>query len=100
MALLAVELEEEKFRLIQTLVWISAAMFTGVMALTLASLTLVYLFWDSARIAVLAALAGFYALLFIFVMAWLRRTVARQPRPFAATLSEIEEDRRCIHSPE
>ena len=41
--LFTVELQEEKLRLIQTFIWISAAVFTGMMAITFASLTLVYL---------------------------------------------------------
>ncbi|HKB89780.1 MAG TPA: phage holin family protein, partial [Opitutaceae bacterium] len=41
--LFTVELHEEKFRLIQICIWISASVFAGVMAITLATLTLVYL---------------------------------------------------------
>ena len=50
--LFSIELQEEKFRLIQTFVWISAAVFTGMMTITFASLTLVYFFWESGRLAV------------------------------------------------
>ena len=95
-ALFAVEFEEEKLRLIQTLIWISAAVFTGVMALTLATLTLVYIFWDGARITVLLGMTGCYAVSFVLTVVWLRRMMARQPGPFAATIAEIEEDRQCI----
>ncbi|MDI1319099.1 MAG: phage holin family protein, partial [bacterium] len=58
--LFSIELQEEKFRLIQTFVWISAALFAGMMAITFASLTLVYLVWESARLAVLGGLAVLY----------------------------------------
>jgi len=58
--LFSVELQEEKFRLIQIFVWISAAVFTGMMAIMFASLTLVYLFWASARLAVLGGLTIVY----------------------------------------
>lgn len=95
-ALLALEWEEERHRLLQTLVWIGAAMCTGVMVLACASLTLVCLFWDTARIAVLAGLTGFYALMFAAIVVALRRISARQPRPFAATLAELDEDRQCL----
>lgn len=95
-ALFALELEAERHRLIQALVWISAVMFSGVMVLAFASLTLVYLFWDTARIAVLAGLTGFYGLMFVVLVVGWRRMAARQPRPFAATLAELEEDRRCL----
>jgi len=96
--LLAVELHEEKFRLIQIFVWISAAVFTGMMALTFASLTLVYLFWDGARLAVLGGLAGFYLVALGVILAAFRRYLSRQPRPLAATLQELQDDRTCIHN--
>jgi uncharacterized membrane protein YqjE len=96
--LLSVELQEEKFRLIQTFIWISAAVFTGMMAITFASLTLVYLFWESARLAVLGGLTCLYAGTLVAIVLAFRRFLARQPKPFAATLQEIREDRACIRS--
>jgi uncharacterized membrane protein YqjE len=96
--LFTVELQEEKFRLIQTFIWISAAVFTGMMAITFASLTLVYLFWDSARLAVLGGLTVLYAGALVVIIIAFRRYRARQPNPFAATLHEIGEDRACIRT--
>ena len=96
--LFSVELQEEKFRLIQIFIWISAAFFTGVMAITFASLTLVYLFWDTARLAVLGGLTVFYSATLIVCIIAFRRYLARQPDPFAATLHEIGEDRACIRN--
>jgi uncharacterized membrane protein YqjE len=91
--LFAVELQEEKFRLIQTYVWISAAVFTGMMAITFASLTLVYLCWDSARLALLGGLTLFYAGALAVLIIAFRGYLARQPKPFTATVHEIEADR-------
>lgn len=96
--LFSVELQEEKYRLIQTFIWISAAIFTGMIAITFASLTLVYLFWESARLAVLGGLTLFYAGALIAIILALRRYLSRQPSPFNATLQEIKEDRSCIRS--
>jgi uncharacterized membrane protein YqjE len=96
--LFSVELQEEKFRLIQTFIWISAAVFTGMMAVTFASLTLVYLFWESARLAVLGGLTVFYAGVLAVIVLAFRRFLARQPSPFSATREEIQEDRACIRS--
>lgn len=96
--LLAVELHEEKFRLVQTFVWISAAVFTGMMTLAFASLTLVYLCWESARLAVLGGLAAGYGLALVAIIVGFRRFLARQPKPFAATLQELGEDRACIRN--
>lgn len=94
--LVSLELQEEKFRLVQTFIWISAAMFAGVMALTFASLTLVYLFWESARLAVLGGLAVFYGATAVAIIIAFRRYLARQPRPFASTIDELKGDRACI----
>ena len=96
--LFTVELQEEKFRLIQTFIWISAAVFTGMMAITFASLTLVYLFWESARLAVLGGLTVLYTGALVVIIISFRRYRARQPNPFAATLHEIGEDRACIRT--
>jgi uncharacterized membrane protein YqjE len=96
--LFSVELQEEKFRLIQTFIWISAAVFTGMMAITFASLTLVYLFWESARLAVLGGLTVFYAGALVAIIIAFRRYIARAPSPFSATRQEIGEDRSCIRN--
>lgn len=96
--LISVELQEEKLRLIQIFIWISAAIFTGMMAITFASLTLVYLFWASARLAVLGGLAVLYASALLVIVIAFRRYLARQPRPFDATLQELKEDRACIRT--
>lgn len=96
--LFSVELQEEKFRLIQIFFWISAAVFSGVMAITFASLTLVYLFWESARLVVLSGLAVVYTGALVAIVVAFRRYLVRQPRPFAATLEEIGNDRTCIRS--
>ncbi len=96
--LFAVELQAEKFRLIQTVVWIGAIVFTGMMAIMFASLTLVYFFWASARLAVLGGLTVVYTGALILVVLAFRRYLARQPKPFAATVQEIAEDRACIRN--
>jgi len=94
--LVAVELQEEKFRLIQTFIWICAAIFTGIMSVAFASLTLVYLFWSSARLMVLGGLTCAYLGGFMAIVWGFRRFIAKQPRPFAVSRQELTEDRACI----
>jgi uncharacterized membrane protein YqjE len=96
--LFSVELQEEKFRLILTFIWISAAVFTAMMAIAFASLTLVYLFWESARLAVLIGLTVFYTGALVAIILAFRRYIARQPSPFSATREEIGKDRACIRN--
>jgi len=96
--LFSVELQEEKFRLILTFIWISAAVFTGMMAIVFASLTVVYLFWESARLAVLGGLTVLYVSALVIIIVSFRRFIARQPSPFSATRQEIGKDRTCIRN--
>ena len=94
--LISVEVQEEKHRLIRTFVWISAAIFTGMMAIAFASLTLVVYFWDTARVAALGGLTLLYTGAVVAIVLALRRHLKRQPGPFAATLEEFKADRACI----
>lgn len=96
--LVSVELQEEKLRLIQVFIWICAAIFTGMMAVMFASITLVYLLWDSARLAALGGLTLLYTVAAVTIVIAFRRYVTRQPKPFAATLGEIKVDRTCIRT--
>ncbi len=96
--LLSVELQEEKLRLIQVFIWISAVLFTGMMAITFASLVLVYVFWESARLAMLGGLAFLYTAACVAIVIGFRRYLAHQPKPFATTMGELAEDRACIRT--
>jgi uncharacterized membrane protein YqjE len=99
LALLALEVQEEKLRLIRGVVWAGAAAGCALMLLIVLSLALVCRFWDTARLPVLAGLAVFYAA--ALAAAWLRarRHLGRTSRPFAATREEIARDRACLRPP-
>lgn len=92
LALASYELRLEKFRLIQTMVWTSAIVFMAMMTLTFSSLIVVYLFWESARLAVLIGFACFYGLSLLAMIIAFRRFLATQPKPFEGTLQELEND--------
>lgn len=94
--LLSIELQEEKFRLIQVFIWISALVFLAILATVFASLVLVVLFWETARVTVVCSLAGGYLLALIAVLAGFRRFLAQQPKAFAETLQELKKDRECF----
>jgi|SRR5687767_2630293 uncharacterized membrane protein YqjE len=96
--LLAVELHEEKQRVIQIFIWITAIVFLAMLALVFVSLAIVVLLWDTARVAVVCGLAGLYTVAFVGVVVGFRSYLKRQPKPFAATLSELREDRACIRA--
>ena len=96
--LVSIELQEEKLRLIRMFVWVSAIVFLGMMAVVFGSLTVVYLFWESARLAVLGGLTALYAGALVVMIVAFRRHLARQPDPFSATRQELGEDRACIRN--
>jgi uncharacterized membrane protein YqjE len=96
LGLISIELQEEKFRLIRTFFWMGAVFFAGAMAITFVSLTLVYLFWETARLAVLVVLSVVYTGAFVGTIIGCRRYLARQPGMLAASIREVEEDRSCI----
>jgi uncharacterized membrane protein YqjE len=96
--LLSVEVKEEKVRLVQIFIWISAAVFTAMMMLAFASLTVVYLFPEDNRLAALGGLSLFYAGVLVAILVAFRRFLNLQPKPFAATLQELQKDRACIQS--
>lgn len=96
--LLSIELQEEKYRLIQVFIWISLMVFLAILATVFASFVLVAIFWDTARVTVICALAGAYILGLIVALVGFRRFLARQPKPFAATLSELRKDRECFRT--
>jgi uncharacterized membrane protein YqjE len=94
--LISLELQQEKFRLVQTFIWISTAVFTAAMAVTFACLTLVYFCRENARLATLGGLAIFFTFSLVAIILTFRRFIASQPRPFDDTLDELEKDRACI----
>src|SRR5882757_4153547 len=81
--LFSAELQEEKYRVIQTMVWIAAAVFAAAMAMAFASLTLVYLFWERARLEVLVSLTIFYVAALGIILWRFKRFVNLQPKLFA-----------------
>jgi uncharacterized membrane protein YqjE len=97
--LLSLELQEEKLRLTQMFIWASIATFAGTMAATFATLTVVYLCWESGRLAVLASFAVLYSAATVGLVVAFRRFLRRAGPPLAATRAELEADAQCIRRP-
>jgi uncharacterized membrane protein YqjE len=91
--LLTTELQEEVQQAAQLLVWAFIALFAAMLALFLGALTVIFVFWDTHRLAaalvmtavliVIAAAAGFV----------LRAKLASKPPMLDATLAELAKDR-------
>lgn len=94
--LISLELQEERHRLIQGLIWASAAIFSGAMAFIMINVTVVYLFWENARLAVLITLTLFYTFLLAGIAVGFRRYLKQQRPPFADTIGEFQKDYECF----
>jgi uncharacterized membrane protein YqjE len=94
--LLAIEVQEEKERIAQMLVWAVVTTFLGCFALVFVALFVTVALWDSYR---LAALGGFSAL-FIALALWgalqLRRLSRTGSTLFQSSIAELREDGRAL----
>lgn len=94
--LLANELQEERLRLTQMLLYAWLALFCFGMGILLLTAFIVVLFWDDHRLAAIGALgAVFFAL--AALMAWLLRGKSRAGAGlFSASLAELAKDREHL----
>lgn len=91
-ALFVVELREEVQRRKDTLV---LAVVAGVLlhaAFLLATVLAAVLFWDTHRVAAIAAMMALYTAAGIAILVRLRASAATRPDPFAETLRELDRD--------
>ena len=90
--LATVEFDEERERTKEMLLLAVCAALLGLFALLFASLFVIVYFWDSNRLVATGAVAVFYVVLAMAVYARMKQRVRNKPTPFAATLSELEQD--------
>ena len=91
--LVVTEIEEERVRLLQLLVWGAAALFClGVGVLLLVTL-LIAMFWDTHRIAVIGTLAAVFLAGGVAFAAGARSLMQGRSRLFSASLDELARDR-------
>jgi len=90
--LATVEFDEERERIKEMLLLAVCAALLGLFALLFASLLVIVYFWDSNRLAATGAVAVFYVVLAMAVYARMKQRLRDKPQPFAATLSELEQD--------
>jgi uncharacterized membrane protein YqjE len=95
LALLATELQQEKLRALDALVWLLLGVAAAGVALVLASLFVVLLLPEPLRLAALGVIVLVYA-----GGAWLALRLARArltaSPPFEATLAELRRDREAL----
>lgn len=94
--LLSVELQQEKNRLIELLAWLMIAVVLGMVALVLVSFTLVVLFWDTARVAVLVLLCVLYVGGAVWAAQRARKMMKHSRTPLQDSIEELKKDRACL----
>ncbi len=94
--LFAVELREEKLRLINLLLWLGIAMTLGAAGLLVGMGALAVWLWNSAGYAGLIVLALATLALAAGILLDVRRRIKRSPPPFAGTVAEFRKDSECL----
>ena len=90
------ELEEQGARFAHVAVLWAVGGFCAGVAVVLASLFLVVVFWDSHRLAVLGILTGVFSFGAVAAVVGAKSLLSSRPRPFADTLAELERDRQAL----
>lgn len=96
--LLAIELEEEKHRLIAVLIWVAALIFFGMLAVILITFAIVAACPAPARPWILAGFCLLYAGLAVRAAFQLRKQLRDRPAPFAGSVSELKKDAKWLRS--
>ncbi len=95
--LFGVELQMEKVRLVELLILAAMVAALGLMTLTMITFTLVFLFWESARMQVLIIVSLAYLGGTLFAWRALKRRLAARSA-FDGTISELKKDRACLET--
>lgn len=94
--LLANELQEERLRLTQMLLFALFALFCFGMTLLLLTVFIVVLFWDDHRLAVLGAMSVIFFVSGLLAALLLRGKAQEKSKLFSASLAELEKDRERL----
>ena len=96
--LLALELQEEKIRLVRLLLWTGAALFAAFLAITVITIAVVQVVPEDKRNIAISVFGLLYAIVAIVVALKLRNEIRNAPPPLADTLSELRKDIQSLRS--
>lgn len=94
--LASTEIEEERLRLAELLLWATVALFFLGVGIVFAVLLLVLLFWDGPREWVLGAITALFAGIGIWSAVVWRRKARAKPAFLATTIRELRHDRAAL----
>lgn len=98
--LFALELQEEKLRLVRLLLWTVAALFASFLAITITTVAVVIIFPRENWPVVVSVFAVCYAIAAIALSFKLRSEIKNAPPPLADTTAELKKDLECLRSKE
>lgn len=94
--LFTVELQEEKLRLLNLLIWVVLAAAFGFAGVFIIVVALAYWLWVSAGYIGLIALAVAALAVAVGIILGIRNQLQTGPAPFAQTVAEFRKDRECL----
>ena len=94
--LLTTELQEEVQRAAQLLLWAAVALLTGMLALFVGALTVIFYFWDTHRLLAALCITGLFATSAIVAVSVLYAKLHGKPPILDATLTELARDREQL----
>ena len=97
--LLSNEIEEERLRIGQMLLYGSIALFFFGLSIVFLTIFIVAVFWDGYRLEVLASFTGMYLIAGLLALSAQRRIAKSKSKLFSASLDELAKDREQLVPP-
>ena len=94
--LFGIELQEQKARPLNLLLFAGLALVFALLLLTALSALLLVLLWDTYRLAGIIGLCVFYGVAAVFCAVRLKAAVHDELSPFSGTLEELAKDRERL----
>lgn len=96
--LASTEVEEERLRIAELLLYATVSLFFLGVGLVLASMWIVLLYWDTHRELVLAGLSGIFLLVGAGLAITWRHKARHKPKLLATTVAELQRDRDALRA--
>ena len=94
--LLTTELQEEMHGVAQIMLWSLVALLSAGMGLFLAALVVIFLFWDTHRLAASLTMTAMFFAIALVAGLTLRSKVRNRPKLLENTLAELAKDRKQL----
>jgi len=95
--LLAVELQEEKYRLVEVLILVGIALALGMMALFVFTGVIIFALPEAYRLWVACGLGVIYLLGIVVLWSRIKKVLTEQP--FPETINQVKKDWECLTPP-